>query len=272
MRMRRLLLLLSLVLVLAGGCRGPRVRHVEERSQTIAAGDARALEVSTRNGTVEIQPGPGGTVEIKGEVRAEAKTGQRARELAGVTRLAARRDAERVLVTVEDGAGYGESVSVHLRIQVPRGLRVAARTQNGAVRVGGIGGAVDLETSNGAIDATDVVDEARARSSNGRITLDGAPGKVSAQASNGAIVLKLRRPLDAPSQVTTQNGSITVELGARAGAQLIAEVGNGSIRIDPSAGKVSGAERGHASGRLGVGGESLRLQSSNGSIAVRSLE
>jgi hypothetical protein len=35
---------------------------------------------------------------------------------------------------------------------------------------------------------------------------------------------------------------------------------------------VSGAERGHATGRLGQGGEGLRLQSSNGSIAVRPLE
>ncbi len=253
----------------AVGCTGPKIRHNEERSQTIEAGDASALEVHVANGSVTVSVGTPGQVVLKADVRAEAKTGQRARELCGATRVDARREGGKVLIQVEEKAGFGEIVAVDLDIKVPARMKVAAKTSNGTIKVGGVGGAVELESSNGTVYATEVTGSASLKSGNGDIRLAGTPGQVLAKNGNGSIDLKLGGPLSAESQISTGNGTVEIELGPTAGAELQAVVGLGSIEIDPRLGAFQGAKEGKAQGRLGKGGAPLLINTGNGSIKIR---
>jgi len=140
-------------------------------------------------------------------------------------------------------------VTVEFVVKVPAGVRLAARTVNGAVDASGLSADVDAETVNGSVKvATSGV--ARAETVNG-----------SVQASMG------RADWSSDLAIKTVNGSIRVTLPPAAGATLDAETVNGSIQTDfeVAGGK---ATRRRLTGTIGGGGRGLTLETVNGSIHI----
>lgn len=139
---------------------------------------------------------------------------------------------------IEDGVlvlgGCGSRCSVEYELDLPAGLPVSGETDNGAIRLSGVGD-VDVRTDNGPI------------------TVDGAAGPVSVQTSNGDVDLTLDTPQDVRAE--TDNGEITATV-AEGTYQVSAETDNGDLDIgipdDP-------------------GGEHrIELSTDNGSVTVRS--
>jgi len=117
-----------------------------------------------------------------------------------------------------------------IRLHVARQASLVVTTSNGAIRISGVSGAMRLTTSNGEIVVKgEVVPETHAHTSNGRIDIS------------------VPRNLNAMVSAHTSNGRIrsTVEVAAsRAGANFL-------------------------EGKIGSGGGTLDLQTSNGSICIR---
>ena len=140
-------------------------------------------------------------------------------------------------------------VNVEFVVTVPAGVRLAARTVNGAIEASGLSADVDAETVNGSVTvATSGV--ARAQTVNG-----------SVQASMG------RADWESELEIKTVNGSISITLPPAASTTLDAETVNGSIVSDfaVSGGTVT---RRRLKGTIGGGGRAMALETVNGSIHI----
>jgi hypothetical protein len=146
--------------------------------------------------------------------------------------------------------GYGASFD----IDAPAHLFLDLSTSNGGISIQGFTGGALLHTSNGGIDVDELQGGIDAHTSNGAITCDliilGTDEEALLSTSNGRITLTVPGDIDATFEASTSNGSIDV---------------NGFDDID-----YESNEGTHKSGTIGLGGATITLSTSNGSITLTS--
>ena len=147
---------------------------------------------------------------------------------------------------------HDNDVSVDFDVQVPAGVRLAARTVNGGVEARGL-------------DA-----DAEAHTVNGSVTLE-TRGRAEAETVNGSVCARLgSMGVNEPLDFSTVNGSITLELPEDAGAEVTARNVNGGIETDfPVTVRRAGFLGHQLHGTIGRGGPRLDLSTVNGSIHLR---
>ena len=118
-----------------------------------------------------------------------------------------------------------------LKVQVPWRAPLEVNTSNGAIHVSGMKGALKLTTSNGAI-----------------VVRDAGASEIHARSSNGMIEVGAPRDLNANVSARTSNGQIHSDFEI-----LTHRTGNGVLE-----------------GKIGDGGAAIELQTSNGSIYLKS--
>jgi hypothetical protein len=74
---------------------------------------------------------------------------------------------------------------------------------------------------------------------------------------------------DADWNITTGDGSVTLELPEHFDAELDARTGDGRVSIDGDLSETVESSRRSVRGRLGTGGRALRLRTGDGSIMLR---
>ena len=177
----------------------------------------------------------------------------------------------------------------HIRIEDVEG-NARIRTSNGAIRLSRLKGEIEARTSNGAIDA-DVEGDLKCHTSNGSVKAEITHGLFEATTSNGSITARLNDPamgwpIHAESsnghidlriegkripevRASTSNSSIIVRLPPDADADVRAHTSHSSVYSDFDGVRTENQHgRGEMSGRIGRGGRSLDLSSSNGSIKI----
>jgi DUF4097 and DUF4098 domain-containing protein YvlB len=157
------------------------------------------------------------------------------------------------------------------------------------VRIYGVTGDAEVETSNGGIELTRFDGGAVLHTSNGRIKADGVKGEFEAETSNASIdasILALRpgRAL----RLDTSNGTINVDLAEWKGNDIVADTSNASINLtlpanfsgrikaDTSHGAISSdfeiaaksKSKTFLEGTVGSGSAALTLDTSNGNIRL----
>jgi hypothetical protein len=225
---------------------------------------------------------PGQTIEIEGVNGAIRATGVAGKDVVVHAHKHARRsDPDQVTIEVlphADGitlcvrypdtwggrantcAPHGEShmsthdndVNVDFDVQVPAGVRLAARTVNGGVEARGL------------------TADAEAHTVNGSVTLE-TRGRAEATTVNGSVRARLgSMGVSESLDFSTVNGGITLELPGDANAEVTAKNVNGRIETDfPFTVQHSGFGRHRLSGTIGRGGPRLELSTVNGSIQLK---
>lgn len=151
-------------------------------------------------------------------------------------------------VTADDDS----EVSVNYALRVPRSAVLEqVATVNGNVSIAGINGTGSLHAVNGDIDVGNSSGGFIARSTNGDIHVQLATLEV-----NASLVAE------------TVNGSIAVDLPAKAAADLDVRSVNGDFHSDLPVAYTSSFSPRELRGKLGAGGEKLRLRTVNGAIRV----
>jgi hypothetical protein len=148
---------------------------------------------------------------------------------------------------------HDNDVIVDFDVQVPAGVRLAARTVNGEVEARGL-------------DA-----DAEAHTVNGSVTLE-TRGRAEAATVNGSVRARLgSMGVNESLDFSTVNGSITLELPQNASAEVAARTVNGGIETDfPITIRRQGFMGGHRlHGTIGRGGPQLELSTVNGGIHLR---
>jgi len=167
------------------------------------------------------------------------------------------------------------------------------RTSNGAVRASKLRGQLEVQTSNGSVEVSELDGPAILRTTNGRVHAAEIRGALEAYTSNGAIEARLHkaephRPVklqtsnggieltmdsfdDNDVRATTHNGGITVKLPSQAAARVHATTSHSSIRTDFDVDRDGSSDKNRLEGRIGGGGATVELTTSNGSIRLLKL-
>jgi DUF4097 and DUF4098 domain-containing protein YvlB len=150
---------------------------------------------------------------------------------------------------------FGDSVSreVTYELTVPRSMSLDLSNTNGSIRVADVSGIHEVETTNG------------------KIELSRCSGAVDASTTNGSIRAELLSVTKGRTlRFHTTNGPIEVAVPKDFAANVDADTTNGAIHTDlPIA--TTHVSRNSLIGTINGGGTSLRMRTTNGGIAVRSL-
>src|SRR5580704_2310719 len=218
--------------------------QVYEKVVPLPAGGA--FHIENVNGTVDVRAWDRNEVEIHA-----VKTANRNPADLDLVSIETRSTAGRVEVSTHYPPDQGVDVTVEYSIRVPRRVLLeTVATVNGNVRVTGVEGSGQLQTVNGDIEVYDCA------------------GGFNARGTNGSIHEELQRLAPKPLSLETMNGSVLLAIPAGAGAQLDAQSLNGEIRTEKPV--LMNGSFGHGSfrGKLGAGGESLRIRTVNGVIQI----
>jgi DUF4097 and DUF4098 domain-containing protein YvlB len=209
-----------------------------------------ALSITNGNGTVTLEATDGQTIEVWAERIVRAGTEEAANEQLKLIDMREEASADRVSI---DGSTKGLTIRTSRRInfvvKVPRTI------------------AVTLESSNGDISVTGLTGAFRASASNGRITGTDLQGSAHTSTTNGVIALTMAKVTGDVSAETT-NGAVTVTLPRDTNASFSARVTNGELSHENLDLQVTETSRRRLDGRLGTGGPSIRVETTNGAVRV----
>jgi hypothetical protein len=144
-------------------------------------------------------------------------------------------------------------VSVEFRILVPKGVKVAMGTINGAVTIEGTTSDVEAATINGEVD------------------VETSGGSVNASNVNGGIHARLGRvDSDADMNMTTVNGKVFVEFDGDFGADVDLQTVNGSLNTNFPMTVSGRLNPRHLRAHIGKpGGPRIKVETVNGSVELK---
>ena len=177
-------------------------------------------------------------------------------------------DGKTLTVSTNEGSGFNFDFGVFWRIgvdfdvTVPAATTLNVQTSNGSVDASGITGAITLNSSNGSIQADNASGMLRLKTENGSITVSGASasGNSVFETSNGSIGFSGSLDTSGSYLFHTSNGSIDLTLPADANFQVSSSTSNGSISSDFN--DVTNGQVGSAPFAQ------VTLETSNGSISI----
>ncbi|MBI3402811.1 MAG: DUF4097 family beta strand repeat protein [Acidobacteria bacterium] len=266
-------------------------KFVEREEKHFTTAGRPDVSVSTFDGSIEIRPWDKPDVQVVVEKHARDKAD------ADEIEVRAEQNGNHVIVEVktrnnDHGFHFGwNSRSARLIVSAPATADVAARSGDGSIDVERITGRLELKSGDGSIRGRELGGAVTAHSGDGSIKLEGVSGALDVDTGDGSIVVAGKLTAvrarsgdgsvtvraesgSAPNadwNITTGDGSVTLEVPEDFGAELDAHTGDGRVRLqDVTVSNVVG-EMGKSTvkGRLGSGGPALRVRTGDGSITVR---
>jgi hypothetical protein len=228
-------------------------KATEEWTRSYSLRPGGELEIVNGNGPIEVFPATGTQVEVRATREARARTDEAARQALDQHTINESVTPERVaLETVAAKEnGFRRRVNVTYRINVPAGLNVSLRSQNGGAR---------LENVDGRF---------RVASTNGQITGRGISGSIDASTVNGGITMELIS-VTHDVRIVTVNGAIRLDLRPDVNATLEASAINGGVVVrDGVALEATERDRQRVAGRINKGGPKIVAQTTNGGVVIR---
>jgi len=269
--MKRPLIALSLLAGLALSLGGCVVIDTKEQVKTFPvpyiAGSP--VNVKAHNGHIKVKKAAGAEVQVIATLRMQSD------ERLNATVISANRDGKGTLVIVATPPDnkWLSSEGCAFDITVPDAVGVTLTSDNGRIEATGLAGAAELKTSNGAIVIQSHDGPVTAESRNGRVEVSSAAGPVRCSTSNGAVKVSLGPSNSGPVQIDTSNGAISLALSRSFAGTISASTSNGSISTPDIESRhpsidVNRVGARKASVKVGPGGTTSTLSTSNGSISI----
>jgi hypothetical protein len=150
---------------------------------------------------------------------------------------------------------------------------IALRSGDGSIRASSSSGNVTVATGDGSINLDHVDGVLEAATGDGSVRMNGKLTSVRARSGDGSIAVQAQPGSSASAdwEVTSGDGSVTLEIPDDFSASLDARTGDGGIILEGiSVTNVTGAiSRNTVRGQLGSGGRSVRVRTGDGSITLR---
>lgn len=227
----------------------------DEWTRTYTLTEGGELNITSQNGTVEMEGVDGNAVEVRVERIAHASNDQAAAEIVPRINIKEEVAAGKVAVRTEPLGGIviGVRVETHYHVRAPKSAMLRIRG-SGKVSVKGFTGRVIVTGVNGTVTGEDLSGGVEARSVNGDTDIT--------MTSFGADLVDIR----------ATNGHVVLTIPGDANANLNATVTNGRIDVSELNFEPLGADqsRRRVRGKLNAGGTPIELAAVNGNITVRS--
>jgi hypothetical protein len=257
MRRHWIIPLMLLLLIMPSAL--PAYKLKQEWIKSFAIDEPAEFELRNVNGAIEVTVWERSEISVTAEIQIKAPSKTKADELYEKLRFEVDVRGDRVSIEADlprirqVGFGMGDHTSIRIRydVKVPRQTSLKLKTTNGGIEARGARGAFDLETVNGGIDLLSAEGKGRLKTVNGGITCH-----LDEFFSGGDL------------ELVTTNGGVELRLPEEAGGALDAKTTNGSVRIDFALEGEVRVKRRRVSGRLGDGGSSINLRTTNGNISI----
>jgi hypothetical protein len=226
--------------------RDSRGRHCEVRETTFRPG--ATLSVDARpNGGIDVRTGDGPEVRLLSKVVVDAPSEEEAALLAREVRI---ETGETVRAVGPAQTGRHRGYWVSFRLEVPRGV------------------AVDLRADNGGLSLRDFAGKAVLHTVNGGLHIERASGDVHGDTVNGGVHVRLsgKRWEGAGLDLRTTNGGLHVEVPDGYNARLEMGTVNGGIHSDIAPTEKRRWSGGRIDAELGQGGPPVRIETTNGGL------
>jgi hypothetical protein len=248
---------LAATLVASGAC-GLNFSHDVEardewkRSYTLSPG--ASFEIKNTNGRIRIVPVDGDVAEVRADRIVKAATEESAKAALQQFEISETASPKSVVID-STSRGMGFTIRLQRRVdfdvRLPRWANVRLGATNGDIEVSGLQGAF------------------RAESTNGRVVGSALEGGATVETTNGVVNLDFAKLTDPGVSCETTNGTISVTVPKDTSARISARVTNGAITTSDLQMAVSEQSRRRLDASIGGGGPSIRLETTNGSIAIR---
>lgn len=271
------------------GCVGatPFVGQRLEDSETLPADDVDRVSIETRSGGVTVRPSDREDIHVDIVKQSSSVT-------ADVSDLAFRTERDDGhLRMFPEWTGrdpiFGDVPGMELHVTLPPHVAVERIDGSvGSVDVAGTTGDLTISTSTGSIDVRDVDGDVNASSSTGGIDVANVTGTASASATTGSVTVRdpgrlgdvststgsidVQVPaLDDDVRVQATTGSVTAALAADLDADLHVTTSTGSIAVEDLDVHSEIGDSDVLVGTLNDGGQSLRIETSTGSVRLERL-
>jgi len=232
---------------------------IDSQHGGVTARRTGALTVDAQHGDVQVE-----TVRGNLEVRSQ-HAAVRARDVAGS-----------VLVENSFGDVEVEQVTGEARARVEHG-RLAVRDVKGPVTakanfndvlLARIGGPVEVSVTHGGVQAEALESGGRVEASGNEVVIEGFRGALAVQAQRGGVRLVPTGALLGPVTVSATHGGIRLEVPAGSRFELEATARRGELSVNVPGLTVTQSEGSRLTGRVGAGGELVRLTAENGDVRV----
>jgi hypothetical protein len=242
-------------------------------NRTLNVSGAVDLDVSTGSGSINVRPGSGGTVEIRGQIRAGTnwfQSDRNAQDL--VQELESNPPIEQSGNMIRIGRlpdqDRNSNVSISYEIYVPPQSSVKSHAGSGHVEVSGLNGPVESSTGSGSITLTEVRGHVNASTGSGSIDVKGIAGELTGSTGSGSITVEGEQT--GIWELHTGSGSVNIRLPQSAGFDLNAHTGSGQVYVNAPItvqGRIDGRQR-DVTGKVRGGGYALDIRTGSGSIRI----
>ena len=240
--------------------------------QSLSVDEPILLNVSTGSGSISVESGPAGRVEIVGHIK--VGTGLFRRSGASAQELVDEIEANPPIELVDGqlrvghlkGRAFKGNVSISYEIIVPADTRVKARTGSGSMSIDGVAEIVKAGSGSGRVKLNNIAGPAVASTGSGSIRAEGISGAFDGDTGSGGIYLMQT----APGDVKASTGSGGIELHNIDGA-LRARAGSGRVRVNGAQNGTWDIDTGSGSISVDLPDEAafqLDAESNSGSIVI----
>ncbi|WNS40912.1 DUF4097 family beta strand repeat-containing protein [Paenibacillus sp. MMS20-IR301] len=252
--------------------------------------DIKNVKIELPSGKIKLEGVAGNTLDYEGKLELPGKTESEAAS-ALERKWKVTVEGDTLIMELESDSNWLSNIQIgfnikdpYLNVSIPGNLAVEVETSNGTVEAANLTGGLDVDTSNGTMDIHDITGGVKAHTSNGTVNVQNVQGEVELVSSNGAITLgNIDGSLSAKSsngkitinsavtgewELKSSNGKIIAGLPAVTDAEITADTSNGSLK-----GNVTwDGDENHGTVVLGGGTHKVSLSTSNGSVTVDTAE
>ncbi len=278
--------------VLGGAC----TVSVDSQSQVVrdekrfAVSGTPEVRVTTFDGSIEVRTWDRPEVRVEIEKRGPTKESIEALDIVSQQKgnfieLEVKRPRREAFSNV----AFYRSPSARLIVSLPRRADLRGRTGDGAIRLEGLQGRIELRTGDGSIRVADVSGELTFDTGDGSVTVEGAEGKLAIESGDGGVsvsgkfaAVRLRthdgsivyraQPGSSMAEdwdISTGDGSVSLYLPVDFSAELDAQTGDGTIRNELRVAGGGDGNRHTLRGRLAAGGRMIKVRTGDGGIRLR---
>ena len=238
--------------------------YIERTESTIEAVRGGVLHLVTKQGGVDVNTWRRDEVRVVVEKRSDVSDEAQARALLEAFQVTTTPASD--TVQVQAGARAGDSlasVKVRLVVHVPSQFGINIETTKGGIEISDLEGDVEARTEWGGLTFNSVKGDVKAETGAGGITLERSEGSMELKTGRGGITFN------------TVNGDVKAETGA---GGITVNKGEGSMEVKTGAGGITfntvngdvKAETGAGGITVNTGAGSVEVKADRGDIAINS--
>ncbi|MBN2379873.1 DUF4097 family beta strand repeat protein [candidate division WOR-3 bacterium] len=179
----------------------------------------------------------------------------------------------RLSVRVYIPQDYKRDYGCDVTLKVPDSVFVDLETSNGKIEANGHRNGLNILTSNGEIEISSTAGDADLETSNGEIDVDRHEGKIEGQTSNGSVTADVIMPInDGYCRFESSNGKIALAVPDSTGAEVTLRTSVGNVDVIGLNVNISSQGDGYLEGSMGTGTGTIYLKTSVGDVTLEKLQ